>query len=155
MDLAAVRAVVRSDCAARVSAVSVVPRNVGTAMESRMPSTSSTTALTAAKSVATEDGQSFTNGTAPVTEGPSSRRTSPGRLGAGGDETTQARSPEVRGRRRMVLVPPVGGASLCWYTTRDLYALSPDAGNGAYGVPRTAARLAETAAPSAAGCIYT
>lgn len=133
-----------------------VPTFLGTTntADTRAAQSDLTTALTAAKSIATEDGQSFTNGTAPVTEAVLASD-EPSLTWVQGATTTPGQVSWYvdAGGGGIVLASPVGGASLCWYATENLYALSPDAGNGAYGAT-TSATGSATAAPSAAGSYY-
>jgi len=114
------------------------------------------TALTTAKSLATQDGQSYGGGTAPVTQAVLSTDEPSITWVNGPTSTSGAVSWYVDsgpGGQGIVLASPATGASLCWYAVDNLTALAPTAGNGAYGDSQSPAGSA-TEAPAGAGTYY-
>ncbi len=130
-----------------------VPTFLGTTetADARAAQSDLSTALTAAKSVATEDGQSFTTGGTPVSEAVLSS-VEPSLTWVHGSATAPGKVSWYvdAGGGGIVLASPVDGASLCWFAVENLYTLSPATGNGAYGDTTSASGTADEA-PAAAG----
>ena len=117
------------------------------------------TALTAAKSLATQNDQSYAGGSAPVTlaalqtfepsiswvSGPT---TTPGAVSFYVDAAGV-------GGKGIALASPANGGTLCWYAVDNLSTLAPTptTANGAFG-DSSAAQGSSTEAPSAPGVWY-
>jgi prepilin-type N-terminal cleavage/methylation domain-containing protein len=112
------------------------------------------TSLTTAKTIATQNGQSFGGGAAPVSQAllqsdEPSIAWAPGATTRGGGVSWYIDA----GGQGIVLASPAIGASICWYAVENLTPLVPAAGNGAYG-DTASANGSPTEAPSAAGTFY-